>query len=1117
MSKKIQNEKKTSGKPQQTTTKTLDSFFFKKKPLPKENLLQEEIKGQEKQLPHLESNQEHLEQQLPNLKLQNQKLFSKSINKKSKFKALQSKSINLPKHSGGRPALTDEQKWKDFCSNVEKEYPNKFKFLERTKVECNKCHTIIQNKKLYIQALERHLQTKNCKESKTTEEIQEIQKQIKQMTKMQLPAMVASFFKEEIQSYEQKKSALENLHNELTSYYRANADGRYANFVLTCLDRLRHLEKIGLEALNFPELHSNPTHMHFEKADITLPISSKPFTTNPSLMMAYRLFHQRKDQLRTRESVTDQTKLVERFLQYCYENGKDVNKSTIVSYLDSKTFKLSDDIPKNYSDSTKKTYMNTLNSLLTCSQPKARFRREPNLRQRLKRKMKKIPMKIQIHIFNTLKKLPDKQLYHAVHLQKYGGVRSTEIIYLQRKNLIEIKCPGVDATYWLIYRQSKTFFDKAVQLPEIVFRFYEKLQADEYLVKYTTARSYRKAYRQALTPKGKNKEHLLKDTIPFFTPHCWRHTGATEILVKCKQMGLSVEQGRMHAQWFLGHIKGKKEDNVAYYDERIINQHPILRILQRTEVKESGIEFLTDDQLQIIRRSGKEKKLEMILPKQKEIKDFPDIQEEVNDLELMSMEVWKSSEINELENESRFSTCLDFKSPAQMILTMSWMPFNIEEEGNQFDKTSKFDQILSIIENRMKGKREKADIVEVKETKEGMEMEDVSQLFSQESKHQIEETKESMEVEEPQQMEKVSQPESQVKKNIQQSQTVRENELPKKEMPLGKLFYESEQNCVLHKNDEEGIYIYDPYAKIQIKQNVKREDGPVILPIPNSNKHWKFTESKETEEERTKWSKYIVNRSANDIRKYGSDEEIFYNANKSCWPVQLENIPCCVCKKVNRKKGDLMLQCRACDNVCHIQCEQNLGNIVYMEEKHYWICSFCSLRTCSGQVESFVGSFDSFPYHRSSQPICTNKEQHVKKNITFQLHPNMQAVCGMDNALADFCLEFCDDLIFSFCDVGANKCNKNKGEIVSLSKRNLATYTAFHELTRKGKFAPMQIKYFKHKKNPNEKEYAFEGWSVQATEDIPKNTLICEYSGNVNQEITFFFLKIFAGISQIFD
>ena len=126
-------------------------------------------------------------------------------------------------------------------------------------------------------------------------------------------------------------------------------------------------------------------------------------------------------------------------------------------------------------------------------------------------------------------------------------MRVTELIYLQRKNLIEIKCPGVKTTYWLRYCQSKTGFDKAVQLPEMAFRFYEKLGADEYLVKYTTARSYRKAYRKALTG-GKDKEQLPKH-IRFFTPHCWRHTGATEILVQCKQMGLSVEEGRLHAQW----------------------------------------------------------------------------------------------------------------------------------------------------------------------------------------------------------------------------------------------------------------------------------------------------------------------------------------------------------------------------------------------------------------------------------------------------------------------------------------------------------------------------------------------------------------------------------------
>jgi len=90
-----------------------------------------------------------------------------------------------------------------------------------------------------------------------------------------------------------------------------------------------------------------------------------------------------------------------------------------------------------------------------------------------------------------------------------------------------------------------------VQLPEIVFRFYENQTPDDYLVSHKSAQCYRHAYRKALFKK------TIAEHEHFYRAHCWRHTEATEILVEAQQNGLTMEEGRMQARWSLGHIKSK--------------------------------------------------------------------------------------------------------------------------------------------------------------------------------------------------------------------------------------------------------------------------------------------------------------------------------------------------------------------------------------------------------------------------------------------------------------------------------------------------------------------------------------------------------------------------------
>ena len=521
MSKKIKKQKNILERT------SIESFFKKKQPFEEKtkSLLLEQEKTKSLLLDQSLLIEENSSQLLPQIG-KNQEIRSKSLNPIP--------FINLPKHAGGRLSRTDEEKWKDLCLQVETKYIGQFEFLEGRKMKCTKCQTILEPKKL--RGISKHVSSNTCKEFKNKEEKEKIFEEIEKQNANKIPAEVLCGFQNAMIFYEKEKKTdgnLDAIKNKIRNFYCSTDDPSCQTLASSYIDVLTSLEKMALVSIHHPQLLEKPTTLNFEMAHFTMPLSQHNFTDNPFLLRAYLKFHERKSEsLKTVESVKIQTKVVEDYLSYIYDQKKEVNRGTILSYLNLKEYK-----NNHYEKSTKLSYLSILNGLLLSTQPKATLKRESTFKERMKKTAKLIPNRFQTIIFETLKE-KSMDLYYSAHLLKFAGVRATEIIYLRRNNLTKIKLEGEETSYWLVYRQSKTDFQKAVRLPEHVFGFYEALTYDSYLVQnYRTARGYRRAYRTALKTL----------TIPFYTPHCWRHTGATEFLLKSKHSGLDEKEGLLLA------------------------------------------------------------------------------------------------------------------------------------------------------------------------------------------------------------------------------------------------------------------------------------------------------------------------------------------------------------------------------------------------------------------------------------------------------------------------------------------------------------------------------------------------------------------------------------------
>jgi len=94
--------------------------------------------------------------------------------------------------------------------------------------------------------------------------------------------------------------------------------------------------------------------------------------------------------------------------------------------------------------------------------------------------------------------------------------------------------------------QQKTYLEKALGLQEGIYARFSGLNENEYVTKYKSASSFRNAYRK-----------LFKNMFPrLSTPHEWRHTGAIELITRCRSIGLPDSEMVKQVRLFLGHSQG---------------------------------------------------------------------------------------------------------------------------------------------------------------------------------------------------------------------------------------------------------------------------------------------------------------------------------------------------------------------------------------------------------------------------------------------------------------------------------------------------------------------------------------------------------------------------------
>lgn len=930
---------------------------------------------------------------------------------------------------------------------------------KRKRARCCKCGKIWNNVKR-LQMLGKHVKQGQCcvKKPRTKPQAQPpIQRQSFQSN-------AKAFIKNMLRDWQEHGLIEDVIHSELDEAWKANCDPRDKG-IAKCAKKLANILK-DLTVLSFghSELMERPKELYFENARISYILVDRPYHQDNDLFRSLEIFHQARGSLQTKKSVIDQMTVVEKFLDYCHENQKKVNKDTIQYYL--VRF-------KKFTDNTIRTYLNTLNALLPIGIPRASFKRKTNLRTQFNKRAKRIPIQVQIKMFEILKK-KDPELYQSAFLLKYSGARANELIYLQKKNLIKIVnvFEKGRTTYWLRYLQSKTDADKAVQIPKFVYDFYGDLKDNDYLVHHKTSKAYRAAYRKA----------LIGSNFKYYTPHCWRHTGATEIMIRCRNNGTSAEDGRMQARWFLGHLKSGRNEhgNLSSYDEQLFSLPPILKELDSIQKHdpEYASTILTIEQLEIVIKSQTS---QFIAHQDPTV--FNEIHYETLDLEYISNELWQSKGNTQRSEESS---------------TQGFMPFILEDKA-----TMEYEKEMEIVEkNRMLLQDKQNKLIRLR--LEMQEKENVIQNIIDEKKGENEENREIiMEVEE----EKIGN-NSNIEKATLDLEEVEVEKVPPMEIELkneSKEIMIKDQmyrdligsNLSTNKIDpsffKEGEdWILDEKSKLHVPRNMSHDDGFIFLPFEDSR--WGMVESSCVRKTRMKWTKFMRDRNEKDLTKKINEhgQNMFLNPEKCVGAIDAKDYLCLICHKSLSKTEDpnnKMMQCHICNDVCHVNCEETpegRGKIIWLNKKKIclWFCQRCGERCSNRNYEIDMGSFDRFPYQGIGAK-CEKK--HAKRGRKYICHPTMIEAKNLDTALTQNNIRFDDHLVYSGnCTRSENNCKNSRGTIYGLSDANLETYRKFRSFTNKKCYPNLELKYFKNI-----------GWSVLAREDIKKNTFICVYSGNV--------------------
>jgi len=121
----------------------------------------------------------------------------------------------------------------------------------------------------------------------------------------------------------------------------------------------------------------------------------------------------------------------------------------------------------------------------------------------------------------------------------------------------------------MVIKELETIFMK--ENPGTTF---SQLNSEQYLVPWTNADDFRKDYSAIFHEKEyieiyeklyEKHYHKKPDQPPkYYTPHCWKHTGAVLILLSCRRKGLSMINAKRIAKDFFGHSyigRGETLDN----------------------------------------------------------------------------------------------------------------------------------------------------------------------------------------------------------------------------------------------------------------------------------------------------------------------------------------------------------------------------------------------------------------------------------------------------------------------------------------------------------------------------------------------------------------------------
>lgn len=198
-----------------------------------------------------------------------------------------------------------------------------------------------------------------------------------------------------------------------------------------------------------------------------------------------------------------------------------------------------------------------------------------------------IPLDTQKKIF---KNAQGTFVFPPLLLMKYCGARVSEIVYLQRKNLMKIEGKK-GSSYWVHYRQQKTQQEKLLEIPKKVYDFFESLKEISFLCKFRFPNTLRRAYRKVCSTN-------------FNKPHAWRHTMCQRIRKKGITEGMSEAEIVNRIDAYLGHVIKKTStdfyDVKSFFKDRLIQ----LGITDQGEM----LKFLDEDRLKIILKRKKSTK-----------------------------------------------------------------------------------------------------------------------------------------------------------------------------------------------------------------------------------------------------------------------------------------------------------------------------------------------------------------------------------------------------------------------------------------------------------------------------------------------------------------------------